>query len=388
MGGAELVVQELAETLAQRGHTVSVITLHPGTQEQTALQGVQVHYRPLRNLYWPFPASPSGTLRKVAWHLIDAYNPTMGRGLGRLLGEIRPEIVNTHNLAGFSAAAWNAIKRRCLPLVHTLHDHYLLCPYSTMFKSGRNCGRPCVGCRLASAPRRRMTGHVDVVIGVSRYILERHCAYGLFDRSERRVVYSGYRPSAQPDRPVPQAGARMRVGFLGALAPHKGVDRLLEAFLMLPNGIAELRIAGSGEAAYVDRLKQRALGRDGISWLGFVRPETFVPELDVLVVPSLVNEAMGRVVLEAFSFGVPVICADRGGLPELIDERCALLFDPDDVPSLARLLKTLNAQPQRLASMRQAARARSEDFSPDAMLNGYLAAYAEALERNSKRGAS
>jgi glycosyltransferase involved in cell wall biosynthesis len=90
---------------------------------------------------------------------------------------------------------------------------------------------------------------------------------------------------------------------------------------------------------------------------------------------------MGRVVLEAFSSGVPVLAADRGGIPELIDERCGRLFDPDDAPSLARLLEELIAQPQRLAPMRQAARARARDFSADAMLSGYLAAYAQALER-------
>lgn len=392
VGGAELVAQELAETLVQRGHAVSVITLHPGAPAQSLLQGVRVHYRPMHNLYWPFSAAPAGALRKVGWHLIDAYNPAGAAELGRLLDSIRPDIVNTHNLAGFSAAAWRAIKRRGLPLVHTLHDHYLLCPYSTMFKDGRNCMRPCLRCRLASAPRRRMTRHVDAVIGVSRYILERHRVQGLFDRAQCRVVYTGFRAAAVPrGKPVGGSGARVRIGFMGALAPHKGPEHLLEAFLRLPAGVAELRVAGSGDAAYVARLKQRVAGRDDdVRWLGFVRPENFLPELDVLVVPSLVNEGMGRVVLEAFSFGVPVLGADRGGIPELIDRRSGWLFDPDDVPSLTRLLNGLIAQPQQLASMRQAAHARSADFSAEAMLNGYLAAYEEALARARKpmRGAS
>lgn len=346
------------------------------------LNGVQVHYRPLHNLYWPFPGSPAGTPGKVAWHLIDAYNPASGGAFGRLLDEIQPDVVNTHNIVGFSVAVWKAIKARGLPLVHTVHDHYLLCPYSTMFKNGRNCTQQCVGCRIISLLRVRMTRHVNIAVGVSRYILERHRAHGVFAHSDSRVVYSGCRAA------VPNAGqlfhsssGRLRIGFLGALAPHKGVERLLGAFLMLPAESAELLIAGSGDACYTAQLKQRTLGRDDVSWLGFVRSETFLPELDVLVVPSLVNEAMGRVVLEAFSFGVPVLAADRGGIPELIEERCGRLFDPDDVQSIARLLEALIAEPQRLASMRQAARARAEDFSREAMLNGYLAAYAEALDR-------
>lgn len=383
VGGAELVAQDLAEGLVRLGHSVSVITLHPGARAQTATsQGVRVHYCRLPNLYWPFPVSTAVSPLKVAWHLIDSYNPAAGGAVGRLLDEIRPDVVNTHGIAGFSVAVWKAIKSRGLPLVHTLHDHYLLCPYSTMFKNGRNCAQQCVGCRMAGVPRARMTRQVDVVVGVSRYILERHRAHGLFATSDCRVVYSGCRAAGlNSDRPFPGTGRRLRIGFLGALVPHKGLERLLEAFLMLPGGSAELRIAGSGDARYIARLKQRALGHDDVSWLGFVRPETFLPALDVLVVPSLVNEAMGRVVLEAFSFGVPVLAANRGGIPELIEERCGRLFDPDDPTSIASLLEDLIAQPRRLAAMREGALERSAHFSTDAMLSGYLAAYAEAQAR-------
>jgi glycosyltransferase involved in cell wall biosynthesis len=156
----------------------------------------------------------------VAWHLIDAYNRRSGDAFGELLDEMRPDLVNTHNIAGFSVAVWRAIKDRGLPLVHTLHDHYLLCPYSTMFKNGRNCPQQCLGCRLAAVPRQRLTRHVDVVIAVSRYILERHRARGLFSLSECRVVHNGYRPlAAVAGQPGKEPGARLRIGFLGALSP-------------------------------------------------------------------------------------------------------------------------------------------------------------------------
>jgi glycosyltransferase involved in cell wall biosynthesis len=243
-----------------------------------------------------------------------------------------------------------------------------------MFKNGRNCARQCLGCRMATLPRRRLARHVDVVVGVSRYILERHRAHGLFAGSQCDVVYGGCRAAAPAGAPR-RSGEKLRIGFLGALVPHKGIERLLEAFLRLPPGVAELRIGGAGEAAYVERLKARARGRNDVGWLGFVDPGKFLPQLDVLVVPSLVNEAMGRVVLEAFAAGVPVLAANRGGLPELVDEGSGELFDPDDVPSLARRLEALIAHPERLDAWRAGARERSLGFTREAMLEGYLAAY-------------
>jgi glycosyltransferase involved in cell wall biosynthesis len=386
-GGAERVAQSVAEALVGQGHRVDVISLGKAARaERTELNGVQVHTLPLRNLYWPFPVAPAGPVRKVAWHAIDAHNLRMARAVDTLLGEVRPELVNTHLIAGFSAAIWRAVARRGLPLVHTLHDHYLLCPYSTMFKNGKNCARQCLGCRVATLPRRAMTRHVDGVIGVSRYILDRHLDVGLFPGVGASVVYSGYR---RPGRRPPQAAARaagepLRIGYLGGLFANKGVHRLLKAFLSLAPQAAQLWIAGAGDPAYEASLKARSAARGDVRWLGVVRPEDFLPHLDLLVVPSLVNEAMGRVVVEAFAFGVPVAAAKRGGIPELLARGGGWLFDPDQRGALRALLARLLADRAALAAMRPVALAQAPRFSGESMYSGYLAAYEQARIRRSR----
>jgi len=382
-GGAERVAQDVAESLAAQGHEVQAICLGQSDRGQEAwLNGVQVHYRPLRNLYWPFPVAAAPLPAKVAWHGIDAHNFAMARMTGELLDEIRPDLVNTHNIAGFSAAIWPEVSRRRLPLVHTLHDHYLLCPYSTMFRKGENCARPCLACRVATAPRRAMTRHVGSVIGVSRFILDRHLHDGLFPDARASVVYNGYdapgRPSRLDDRP---AAGPLRVGYMGGLVPNKGLDRLLDAYLGLTLGAAELRIAGAGEARFAASLKARSASREDVRWLGVVRPEDFMPELDVLVVPSLVHEAMPRVVLEAFAHGLPVVAARRGGIPEQLHGDRGWLYEPDDRSQLPAILEQILGQRGELAAKRAAARAAAGEFSRAAMIAGYLAAYREAAAR-------
>jgi glycosyltransferase involved in cell wall biosynthesis len=91
---------------------------------------------------------------------------------------------------------------------------------------------------------------------------------------------------------------------------------------------------------------------------------------------------MGRVVLEAFAFGQPVIGASRGGIPELIDQDRGWIFDPDKGEELKGILQRCIDQPQRLDEMRSAARAASLRFSGEAMLAGYLDAYRDAMQRS------
>ncbi|MFY9317915.1 MAG: glycosyltransferase family 4 protein [Burkholderiales bacterium] len=381
-GGAERVAQSVAEALAGQGHEVHVISLSKSNRvERTELNGVRVHYVPLRNLYWPFPVSPAGVAMKAAWHAIDAHNPAMARRVGALLDEIRPEVVNTHNLAGFSAAVWPEVARRGLRLVHTLHDYYLLCPYSTMFRREANCASPCLRCRIPTAPRRALSRHVQGVIGVSRFVLERHLEQGLFSRARSSVVYNGYRGPALAAEQTRAVSGKLQIGFLGSLVPAKGLDRLVDAFLDLPPRVAELRIAGSGDPAYEALLKTRSAQRDDLRWLGVVRPEEFLPGLDVLVVPSLFHEPMGRVVVEAFSHGLPVIAARRGGIPELFRGACGWLYEPDDPGGLPAILREILARREVLEPMRMAARGAARRFPLEAMLEGYLLAYREAAAR-------
>ncbi len=379
-GGAERVAQDLAEGLAALGHEVHVVTLGREADAAEERNGVHVHRLRLRNLYWPFPVAHAAFPAKAAWHALDAYNPAMGRALGRVLDALRPEILHTHNLAGFSAAAWREAMQRGLPLVHTLHDHYLLCSYSTMFRGGRNCASPCLRCRAASTPRRALARHVDAVIGVSRYILERHRADGLFAGAHASVVAAALPPAAP--RAAPDAGPRaLRIGYLGGLVPAKGVDQLLEAFLELPAGTAELHVAGGGDSGFEAALRRRAGGRTDVRWHGVVRSDDFLPNLDLLAVPSRVHEAMGRVVLEAFRHGLPVVAARRGGLPELVPEGAGWLYEPDDGAQLPKLLRELAERPALLTARRAAARAAGAGADPRRMLEGNLVAYRAVIAR-------
>ena len=189
------------------------------------------------------------------------YNPFMAASVGWILDAERPEVVNTHNLVGFSVSAWRAVKSRRLPLVHTAHDHYLLCPRSTMHRNGKNCTEPCSDCAVYDRARRRFTKLVDIATAPSRFMLNRHLSAGCFPTAERKAVYNC---SELPSGIKAAGGGAHHPRFLGALHSGKGIDLLVQAYLALPKGEAELVIAGRGTPDYERELRPRTRGRSDV----------------------------------------------------------------------------------------------------------------------------
>ena len=317
-GGAERSVRILAEGMAERGHEVCAISISfTGDACEGELNGVKTYYVPLANIFapWEGPQPPS---RRAAWHLIDAYNPIMGHRVGRILDKERPDVVDVNNLSGFSVAVWRAAKRRRIPVVQSLRDYYLGCPNSCMLRDGKNCVRQCRSCRVYSLPRRALSNIPSAVVSVSNRTLERLESCGLFSEVGIKAVIHGIdTPNSEPPKRDFEQRKELVVGFLGRIDPSKGLDILLDAAVRVSN--VRVLVGGSGSDAYVEDFKQRYLS-ERVEFAGYVQPAEFFQRIDVLAVPSIWEEPLGRVIYEAYSFGVPVIVPRAGGMPEIVDE--------------------------------------------------------------------
>jgi hypothetical protein len=124
VGGAEAVVADLARWLAGRKEDVTVLTLTPGRKVRYGrVDGIKVLRLPLRNIYWFYPKRRRNLLAKTVWHLLDGVNVLMYLAAGKVFRRLRPDLVHTHQVTGFSTLIWLAAKRAGIPLVHTLHDY-------------------------------------------------------------------------------------------------------------------------------------------------------------------------------------------------------------------------------------------------------------------------
>lgn len=112
-----------------------------------------------------------------------------------------------------------------------------------------------------------------------------------------------------------------RVLFVGRLAPKKGVQHLIEAIADVSSD-AELWIVGDGRKR--EELERLASEHNiDATFIGQVNPSEigqFYYQSSIFVLPSTEGEGMPNAVLEAMSYGVPVITTRSGGLPTLITE--------------------------------------------------------------------
>ncbi len=177
---------------------------------------------------------------------------------------------------------------------------------------------------------------------------------------------------------------RIRVGYVGRLESHKGVDVLLEAVAGDPRLF--LRIAGGGPLAQSLRARVTAAGIDErvdfAGPLGQVDLPEFYRSLDVLAMPSLTTpswvEQFGRVAVEAMACGTPVVASDSGALPEVVGD-AGMLVPQGDSSSLRRALLTIGTEPETAALMREAGVAKAATTSWTAVAGLQEALYLRAL---------
>lgn len=214
---------------------------------------------------------------------------------------------------------------------------------------------------LAPVLRRIVRGS-DAVTVISSYTGERL----------RRLV-PGARPvtipfgaTVEPKEPLPSParppGGPFEVLFVGRLVERKGVHVLLEALSRLEDPPpVRLRVVGDGPERGALEARAARLGVGGrVRFEGFVPREELEARFagcDAFVLPAVVDvkgdtEGLGVVLLEAMSYGKPVVASAAGGIVDIVrDGRNGLLVPPGDAEALAAALRALRDDPPRAREM-------------------------------------
>jgi glycosyltransferase involved in cell wall biosynthesis len=148
----------------------------------------------------------------------------------------------------------------------------------------------------------------------------------------------------------------------------------------------DLRIAGSGQ--YESELRQRACGLENVIFEGRLdaaQVAALFRGSRAVVVPSLVYETFGYVVLEAFAERAPVVVRDLGALPELVAESGGgLVFSsPETLVDALRRMTRDHALRRRFGE--NGHRARSGVWSEPEHLARYFALIDEHRRRHRVR---
>jgi glycosyltransferase involved in cell wall biosynthesis len=386
VGGAARSTQNLAEALQARGHDVHIVRLAPAGQLEKARQEAvdagllvpgkpQIHFLPMRNIYWPYDLKPRKTAVKTLWHFLDLHNVWAARDFRKLLAKVKPDVVNTSVIDGFSTAIFGAVKASGAALVHTMRDYYLVCTRSGMFQHGKNCTQLCGTCQVSATARRIDAHHVDLFLSNSEFVAQTHVKYGAIQPRQPHLVQFNINEREMAAAPHRIAGDKIVFGFIGRIVPTKGLEKLLEAASRLaPEGRDwELHIAGAGEERFAQALIDQYGSNPHIKFLGWADPGDFYGAIDVLVCPSTYNEPLPRVVYEAYGFAVPAIAASTGGIPEVVkDGVTGLLYGGEDIDGLTAHLETFRAMPEAAyEAFSAAALALGRQFATDVVVETY-----------------
>lgn len=239
-------------------------------------------------------------------------------------------------------------------------------------------GPPSLSSRRWTRVLRRLTHRY---LAVSEFVRDRLVETGV-PREQIDVVQNGVAPltGRGTDRETESPDEVPVVGICGQVGPWKGHDDLADALAQVQEqGVPfKLRIYGRGSDDYVAELQDRlqSLGVDA-EWMGFESDrDRMYAALDLLVVPSRIEETFGMTVAEAALYGLPVVATRVGGIPEIVVHgETGLLVPPENPEALAESLGTLLTDTQLRHELGEAARQRvRSQFQAEHMVDRFEAA--------------
>lgn len=223
----------------------------------------------------------------------------------------------------------------------------------------------------------------------SNYLRDQLTELAVGDRTRIRVIpmpinplfENVHSPSAIPSRSEANHPP-FAILAVARLTQQKSLDTLLDALALLrARGIdAHLKIVGDGDQrpALESRAHHNHL-ENAVEFMG-MRPQADLPALyadcDVFVLPSL-REGMGLVLAEALLCGAPVIAANSGGIPDIVqNDKTGLLFPERDANALADALEKYASDPALAARLAENGRAAvTERFTSESVAQQFLEAY-------------
>lgn len=319
--------------------------------------------------------------------------------LRRLFRTHRPQIAHFHNTFPLiSPSAYYAARAEKIRVVQSVHNFRLLCANALLFRDGEVC-EDCVGKSIAwpgvvhkcYRDSFAQTSAVAAMLGVHRAMGTWQSAVDIYialtEFVRRKLIEGGLprdkitiKPNFINPDPGPGNGSGGYGLFVGRLSAEKGIDTLIEAWRNL-SGRVPLKVVGDGPMAAV--VQAAAVTVPALQWLGRLPSEAIFPlmgEAAFLVLPSRCYETFGRVIVEAYAKGTPVVASKLGAMAELVDDgRTGLHFKSGDPIDLAEKVRRLMGNPLELTRMRQAARQEFlQKFNAEANYQALMTIYEQA----------
>jgi glycogen(starch) synthase len=293
------------------------------------------------------------------------------------------------NLAGPTLAPMLLCKMLRKPMVVEHHGYQAICPNGLLlfhpkrvvcndrYMRGRYLS--CLECNasetglagslkmlILTGPRRWLCGRASVNLCISQHVLKRMrlrrsvvVYYGVPGENEGNQV-----AVAEPTLTQGAAGPTLTIAYVGRLVFEKDVMTLVEAVRLAhsSNHNVRLKIIGDGpERERIEKAIKSGTFDPPILLTGFLVGDALAEALksvQIVVIPTMMEETAGLAVMEQMMRGRPVIVSDIGGLAEVAGDG-GLTFPPGDANALAECLRRLIDHPDWVVDLGRKAGARA-----------------------------
>ncbi|KKQ51515.1 MAG: Glycosyltransferase [Candidatus Woesebacteria bacterium GW2011_GWA1_39_21b] len=319
VGGVETHLNDLVKELINKGHEVFVLTYKPLTAKVVAKIYEKDDRLDILRLPW-FPGLFYKLVNKPILEFLYLV-PGLFIATPLVLLIKQPDVVHSHGLvAGFIAVFWGKIfKIRVVTTTHSIY-HFLSEP-----KALRAGG-------LYRNFAKWIFDNADVVLTLSKQSKKEIVELGV---EEKKIVVFTYWIDLKKFNVISnKKQAKRKLGwerkfvvlFVGRLVVEKGILQLLEAVKVWNKNFYVI-VCGVGPLG--EKVRESVDSGLNVMYLGNIEQDE-LPKIynaaDVTIVPSIHEEGFGRVILESLACGTPVIAANRGAIPEAMDESVGRLI--------------------------------------------------------------
>ena len=263
-------------------------------------------------------------------HIINQINFKVYIKAKKIIEKISPDIIHFNNIRGFPAYLIYDLNK--YNIIHTLRDYNTLCLKNSLYRKGSIC-KHCVLCSIQSKYKMYLYGKsIDVLISNSQLTLDIHNSYG-YKSSKQKVIYAGYGEKNS------KSNERIKInnpiiGFIGRINEQKGCLLLNDiAKELFKKTASKLIVAGSGDSKIIANFNHF------VDYKGFMKAEDFYKLVDVIIVPSLWNDPLPRIIFETISNNVIPFVSSKTGAKEIIENiDSSLIFDPASQRSIKHMI--------------------------------------------------
>jgi glycosyltransferase involved in cell wall biosynthesis len=370
IGGAERSTRLIAKGYKKRGYEVEILTTCDRDMVNY-VDEIKVNYVKFKHIFWRFNSVKVSIFEKILWRILEPLNFLNNSKIDNTLKNINPDLIHTNNIAGISPIIWKLAKKNKIKILHTARDYYLLCAKSGMYRNKKACSSQCSMCKIYTSHYKKLSHQVDAFVGVSNFVKEAHLNNGYFSNSKSNdFVNNIFKSKIYKKNRSYNNNNSLKIGVIGFIRETKGVNQLIESLNFNLN--INLIIAGQTSKGPYEKSFKKLIKNDKIEYLGYKDPELFFNSIDILIHPAVWHEPFPRVLIESFSYGVPVIASSNGGTNEaIIGLDTGFVYE--NYQELEKILKEIingNVNYSNLSS--NCLKYSSENFTEEKIINKYL----------------